>query len=420
MNQINQKKLLLPVLTLVLISLTWSTNKPVSSPKKKMKMVMDKIQREKDYEFWGQQEEQLKGINMQRKSLEQRLDMIFGRNPGVAQFFSMYKQSIDKEINFNKKLASLTWKIMPSIESKVKLGEASREDLILLAKMHGYLDQRNEKIAAYAKAHAISELNRSEEEDRARTLKAMNKALESIESWSRLVKMPGLTKDQRNTYKLEMASANFYIHRFEKSLEILNEMQKDSQWKSKTQQLYTTVSETKKNWAQELEYQKSDNDLPRVEIITGRGRIVVELFEDDAPNGVANFINLVEKKYYDGQKFHRVIPNFMAQGGDVNSKNDNPNDDGQGGPGYTIKTDLNKRKHFRGSLSYANAGIDTDGSQFFLCVVPTTWLDGRHAVFGRIIEGQLVADSLVKDDELRSMKILNKRKNSKYEVKKNN
>ena len=174
----------------------------------------------------------------------------------------------------------------------------------------------------------------------------------------------------------------------------------------------------KKNWAQELEYQKQDKNLPRVEMQTNKGRIVIELFEDDAPNGVANFISLVEKKYYDGQKFHRVIPNFMAQGGDINSKNDNPADDGQGGPGYTIKTDLNKRKHFRGSFSYANAGLNTDGSQFFLCVIPTTWLDGRHAVFGRIIEGQAVADSLTKNDELKKVNILFKRNHS-YEVKKN-
>lgn len=420
MKQINWNKLLSTGLYLILINIAWSTDKPVSSPEQKMKMVMEKIQLEKDYEFWGLQQDQLRGISMQRQSMEQRLDMILRSNPDIAQFFSMYKQSVGKEINFHKKLSSLTWKIMPSLEIRVKSGEASREDLILLAKMQGYLNQQEEKIAAYSKAHAISALNRSEEEDLARTLKAMNKALESIESWSRLVKMSGLTEDQRNAYKLEMAWANFYIHRFEESLQILNELQKNPQWKSKSQQLYKTVVETKKNWAEELEYQKSDNDLPRVEMITGKGRIVVELFEDDAPNGVANFISLVEKKYYDGQKFHRVIPNFMAQGGDINSKNDNPNDDGSGGPGYTIKTDLNKRKHFRGSLSYANAGIDTDGSQFFLCVVPTTWLDGRHAVFGRIIEGQLVADSLVKDDELKSMKVLNKRKNSKYEVKKNN
>lgn len=418
MRKIKIKNFLLISIYFGLVNCMWATDKPGNSPQDKMKMIIEKVQLEQNYDVWQQQQKQLRGIILQRQSMEQQLDMILRGNPSVSQFFNMYKQSVDKELNFHKELASLTWQIMPDLEAKAKAGKSNRNDWILLAKMHGYLNQFDEKVQAYRKALSMEALNRNEEEDLAKTLKGMNRVAESLDSWNRLTNLSGLDKEQKNAYKLESAWANFYIHRFDESLKILTELRKDPVWKSKTQQLYDSVTQTKNNWAEELEYQKSDKDLPRVEMLTSKGKIVLELFEDDAPNGVANFITLVQKKYYDGQKFHRVIPNFMAQGGDINSKNDNPNDDGSGGPGYTIQTELNKRKHFRGSLSYANAGLNTDGSQFFLCVVPTTWLDGRHAVFGRIIEGQQIADSLVKEDELKSVRVLQKRKHV-YEVKKN-
>ena len=128
--------------------------------------------------------------------------------------------------------------------------------------------------------------------------------------------------------------------------------------------------------------EKAD-DLPRVRIETTKGTIVVELFENEAPNTVANFISLVESHFYDGTPFHRVIPQFMAQGGD-------PTGTGTSGPGYTIDCECelpDARKHFLGSLSMAHAGKDTGGSQFFLTFRPTEHLDGRHTVFGRVIKG---------------------------------
>ena len=128
--------------------------------------------------------------------------------------------------------------------------------------------------------------------------------------------------------------------------------------------------------------EKAD-DLPRVKIETTKGTIVVELFENEAPNTVANFISLVDSHFYDGTPFHRVIPQFMAQGGD-------PTGTGTSGPGYTIDCECelpNARKHFLGSLSMAHAGKDTGGSQFFLTFRPTEHLDGRHTVFGRVIKG---------------------------------
>lgn len=132
------------------------------------------------------------------------------------------------------------------------------------------------------------------------------------------------------------------------------------------------------------------DDLPRVKFTTGKGEIVVELFENEAPNTVANFISLVEKGFYDGLKFHRVLEDFMAQGGC-------PDGTGGGGPGYTIKCECYEpghRNHFRGSLAMAHAGRDTGGSQFYLTTSRPTHLDGRHTVFGRVIQGQEVVDAL--------------------------
>jgi cyclophilin family peptidyl-prolyl cis-trans isomerase len=120
-----------------------------------------------------------------------------------------------------------------------------------------------------------------------------------------------------------------------------------------------------------------------VKITTNKGEMVAELFENQAPGAVGNFISLIEKEFYDDLTFHRVIGSFMAQGGC-------PQGNGSGGPGYEIFCELDKpdyRRHFRGTLSMAHAGKDTGGSQFFLTFVPTAHLNGRHTAFGRVIEG---------------------------------
>ncbi len=159
--------------------------------------------------------------------------------------------------------------------------------------------------------------------------------------------------------------------------------------------------------------------LPRVTFKTNRGDIVLELFENEAPNTVASFVSLVEAKKYDGIKFHRVIPMFMAQGGDPNSRDDDPSNDGQGGPGYMIKCECfekNARRHFRGSLSMAKTSApNTGGSQFFLTHLPTPHLNANvdaqsgHTVFGHIVEGINVAASLKKDDKIESATVTRKR-----------
>ena len=134
---------------------------------------------------------------------------------------------------------------------------------------------------------------------------------------------------------------------------------------------------------------------------TSRGTIVVELFADVAPNTVNNFVFLAKDGFYDGTKFHRVIPDFMVQGGD-------PEGTGRGGPGYRFNDEFTAgkyKKHQRGSLSMANAGPNTNGSQFFITHVVTDWLDGKHTVFGQATSGLEVVDQIKGGDTLKKVTI---------------
>src|SRR5438477_2732569 len=133
---------------------------------------------------------------------------------------------------------------------------------------------------------------------------------------------------------------------------------------------------------------------------TSKGTIVCELFPNDAPKTVNNFVFLARDKFYDGTKFHRVIADFMIQGGD-------PEGTGRGGPGYKFADELkdNPRKHKVGSLSMANAGPNTNGSQFFITHVVTDWLDGKHTVFGQVTSGQNVVNKIQQGDQLKAVTI---------------
>ncbi|MCX5648682.1 MAG: peptidylprolyl isomerase [Planctomycetota bacterium] len=143
--------------------------------------------------------------------------------------------------------------------------------------------------------------------------------------------------------------------------------------------------------------------LPLVTLQTTKGNIVLELAEDDAPNTVANFVSLAEKGFYNGVTFHRVIADFMIQGGD-------PTGTGRGGPGYVIADEFSPHlKHARGVISMANAGPNTGGSQFFITHVPCPQLDGKHAVFGRVIEGMDVVDSIRQGDRIEKVTVDRKR-----------
>ena len=121
---------------------------------------------------------------------------------------------------------------------------------------------------------------------------------------------------------------------------------------------------------------------------TTKGAIAIELFDDDAPKTVANFKKLAADGFYDGIIFHRVIPDFMIQGGD-------PTGTGRGGPGYTFEDEINDHKVERGALAMANAGPNTNGSQFFIVTTDSApWLDGKHTVFGRVTDGMEAVDAI--------------------------
>ncbi len=127
--------------------------------------------------------------------------------------------------------------------------------------------------------------------------------------------------------------------------------------------------------------------------------IVLDLFEEDAPNTVANFEKLINQGFYNGLVFHRVIPGFVAQGGC-------PHGNGIGGPGYTIKCEINPNKHERGSLAMAHAGRDTGGSQFYICFAAQPHLDGAHTVFGKVASGMEFVDQLEEDSKMVKVEML--------------
>lgn len=143
--------------------------------------------------------------------------------------------------------------------------------------------------------------------------------------------------------------------------------------------------------------------MKKVKLETEKGTMLIELFEDDAPKTVENFVNLINKGFYDGLKFHRVIPNFVIQGGC-------PKGDGTGGPGYSINCELDGEKQFhdRGVLSMAHAGRNTGGSQFFICHsrANTAHLDRNHTVFGKVIENVDVVDKIQQGDKMLKLTVI--------------
>lgn len=235
-----------------------------------------------------------------------------------------------------------------------------------------------------------------------------------------------LAADRKTKDVLSMgAVSQFALHNFEQASAIFAEAQKSNRLDLRYGTYIEAATKYQELWKVEQELRakedalEGDAALPRIQYETTKGNIVFELFEDHAPNTVANTISLVEGGKYDGIGFHRVINGFMAQGGDPNTLDDDPSNDGYGGPGYSIKCECYKegtRMHFRGSLSMAHSGQDTGGSQFFITHLPTDWLNARtepdkggHTVFGRVIEGMKVAASLRKGDKIVKATVLRKR-----------
>jgi cyclophilin family peptidyl-prolyl cis-trans isomerase len=214
--------------------------------------------------------------------------------------------------------------------------------------------------------------------------------------------------------------AHFATHDFGRAVEILERAEKDQllipdlggQY-LETARAYVQYWEAEQQLRAKEAAATGEAQLPRVLLKTSRGEIVLELFEDQAPNTVANFISLVEKGFYDGSPFHRVISNFMAQTGMPGKKFG-----GTDGPGYTIECECYRpdaRRHFAGSLSMAHAGKDTGGSQFFITHLPTPHLDREirpesvHTVFGRVVSGMEVVAAIEQGDTIETATVLRKR-----------
>jgi peptidyl-prolyl cis-trans isomerase B (cyclophilin B) len=133
--------------------------------------------------------------------------------------------------------------------------------------------------------------------------------------------------------------------------------------------------------------------------LAGGGEVIIDLFEKDAPNTVANFEKLANKGFYNGLNFHRVIPGFVAQGGC-------PDGTGAGGPGYQIDCEINPNKHERGSLAMAHAGRNTGGSQFYIAYQPQPHLDGQHTVFGKVSKGMEYVDAFKGKDVMEKVEVV--------------
>lgn len=203
--------------------------------------------------------------------------------------------------------------------------------------------------------------------------------------------------EERELHNL-MGITAYGTNDFETAEKQLNEAQKAGTLSEQGQAALAGLPDVLATWPRELELREKEaqaDDLPRVKLETTAGDITLELFENEAPETVGNFISLVEKGFYDGLKFHRVLQGFMAQGGC-------PKGDGTGGPGYRIYCECindNHRSHFAGSLSMAKeVARHTGGSQFFITFVPTPSLNGQHTVFGRVIEGMDRLPLIVKQD----------------------
>lgn len=252
----------------------------------------------------------------------------------------------------------------------------------------------------------------------AKVLHAQNRFTEVVEVLALLPEEQ--RKDAANA--VLYAEALFAEHRFDETVKALEHLPEATSTvatgaaKPRAAQLLEAAKTCASLWPEELskrQQEESAGDLPRAMLVTERGQIMLELFENEAPNTVANFISLADQGFYNKTKFHRVIPNFMAQGGDPNSKPDATGTPGEGNPGYYIPDEHDRedhRNHFTGSLSMAKtAAPNTGGCQFFITVTPTPHLNGLHTVFGRVVDGLEVARSIRQDDEIELVTIIRRR-----------
>lgn len=198
------------------------------------------------------------------------------------------------------------------------------------------------------------------------------------------VKNPELTKEENEIQQLQQA-----IDQADYEMKIKEENSK--------KETTPEIPEIKENTDLEKELLTYSNKYTKATIKTTYGDIKVSLYPVESPLTVGNFIKLAESNFYNEIKFHRVISGFMIQSGDPNSKDDNWEDDGMGGPGYAFRDEINEHKLVKGSLAMANSGKDTNGSQFFIVTAESTpHLDGKHTNFGEVIDGMDIVEKIEK------------------------
>lgn len=188
----------------------------------------------------------------------------------------------------------------------------------------------------------------------------------------------------------------------ENKIEVTTEDQAED--KKTEDKIEEVVLEVDENISEEVSEEVVLDDKKFVTIETNKGNIKLELYPKEAPKTVENFLKLAQDDFYDGVKFHRVISNFMIQTGDPLSKDDNPNNDGTGGPGYSFEDEINSYKVEVGSLAMANSGPNTNGSQFFIVTERAQpHLDGKHTVFGKVLEGMDVVQKIEQGDVMNNI-----------------
>ena len=239
----------------------------------------------------------------------------------------------------------------------------------------------------------------------------------------------GVDEESRSAEQaLIMARCMIAQNRFDDAIDILTAVSDDAPDAEKMKsQLTSTKAKANRlqvSWEDERalrEQEELEGSLPIMQILTSKGPITVILLENQAPNTVANFVNLSEKGFFNGQKFHRVVPNFVAQTGDPNSKPGESGPVGSGGPGYTIPDESSrpdKRLHFSGMLAMAKPGDPTNsgstlpnsaGSQWYITLEPQESLNTEYTVFGRVLDGQNIAEQLRKNDEVLAITTVSRR-----------
>jgi cyclophilin family peptidyl-prolyl cis-trans isomerase len=293
--------------------------------------------------------------------------------------YAQYKEVVKRMYDLRDRYPSAAAEDRPAMEQKfnelLKQGNDLRPKVLAVAEKAYVENPKDETLRTMMLSAVETMVNGDDYEEALRLAKLM---IENKSSDPKIYDLAG--------------QAAFDVSKYDDAEKYLKLAAESKSLSEKGQEVSESIGKYREKWARELKFRETDakSELPRVKLTIGdskgnmKGDIIVELFENEAPNTVANFLSLVEKKFYDGLIFHRVIQHFMAQGGD-------PLGTGTGGPGYSIADECNRpnhRDHFRGSLSMAHsAAPDSNGSQFFITFVPTGHLDGKHTVFGRVVEG---------------------------------